>query len=141
FASELSALLALLERRPAHSRAALADYLRLGFVPHPETVYEGVFALPPGHTLVFSRQGTTDIAPYWTPSTPVPFSGTRQDALAVLDAGVREAVALRLRSDVPVGLFLSGGIDSSLVAAYASALGARDLLCFVAEVPDPQLNE
>src|SRR5207248_11620601 len=75
------------------------------------------------------------------PSTPVPFSGTRQDALAVLDAGIREAVALRLRSDVPVGLFLSGGIDSSLVAAYASALGARDLLCFVAEVPDPQLNE
>jgi len=141
FASELNALLALLDAPPRHSRRALADYLRLGFVPHPETIYEGVFALPPGSTLAFTPGGTPNIAPYWTPPAPAPFAGTRDDALAELDTHLREAVALRLRSDVPVGMFLSGGIDSGLVATYSRDLGARDLLCFVAQVPDARLNE
>jgi asparagine synthase (glutamine-hydrolysing) len=141
FASELPALLALVDTPPPYSRAALADYLRLGFVPHPETIYEGVFALPPGSTLAFTPGGTPDVAPYWAPPMPTPFVGTRSEALAALDAHLRDAVSLRLRSDVPVGMFLSGGIDSGLVAAYARDLGARDLLCFVAEVPDVDLNE
>lgn len=141
FASELGALLALLNALPPHSGPALADYLRLGFVPHPETIYEGVFALPPGSTLAFSPSGTPDIAPYWTPPTPNAFSGTRDDALNDLDGRLREAVAIRLRSDVPVGMFLSGGIDSGLVASYAAELGAKDLVCFVVEVADATLNE
>jgi len=139
FASELAALLALLDRIPDHSPAALADYMRLGFIPHPETVYEGVFALPPGCTLAFSPGGAPDVAPYWSPSWPPPFTGTEADALARLEQLVGESVALRLRADVPVGLFLSGGTDSALVASYAAELGAKDLLCFVVEVPD--LNE
>ena len=141
FASELGALLALLNALPPHSGPALADYLRLGFVPHPETIYEGVFALPPGSTLAFSPSGTPDVAPYWTPPTPNAFSGTRDDALNDLDGRLREAVAIRLRSDVPVGMFLSGGIDSGLVASYAAELGAKDLVCFVVEVADATLNE
>jgi len=141
FASELPALLALLDGSPPHSHAALTDYLQLGFIPHPETIYEGVFALPPGCTLILHLGGTPTVQPFWTPPTPAPFVGTREDALDTLDYHLREAVSLRLRSDVPVGMFLSGGIDSGLVAAYAKSLGAHDLLCFVVEVPDPAFNE
>ena len=141
FASELPALLALLDATPALDPAAIADFLRLTCVPHPETIYQGVWALPPGCTLVFEPGGEPQIAPFWTPPEPEPFAGPRADALAALDARLREAVALRLRSDVPVGMFLSGGIDSGLVASYAADLGARDLTCFVVEVDDPALNE
>ena len=141
FASELPALLPLLGRVPDYSRAALRDYLQLACVPHPETVYEGVFALPPGCTLTFSPGDTAEVVPYWTPTHPPSFIGTRDDALDELDRRLREAVALRLRSDVPVGLFLSGGIDSGLVASYATEVGAKDLLCFVVEVADRSLNE
>jgi len=141
FASEIPALLDLLDHVPNYSSAALADYLRLSFVPHPETVYEGIFALPPGCTLTFSPGETPRVTPFWTPTWPAPFSGSRADAMVELDQRLREAVALRLRSDVPIGMFLSGGIDSGLVASYAAELGARDLLCFVVEVGDKTLNE
>src|SRR3989442_6559147 len=145
FASELPALLLLLDRVPGLSPAALSDYLQLGCIPHPETVYEGVFTLPPGCTLTFSPGETARIAPYWTPSPssspPPPSAGTHRDVLLELDQQLREAVALRLRSDVPIGMFLSGGIDRGLVASYAAELGAKDLLCFVVEVADKALNE
>ena len=141
FASEIPALLTLLDRVPDYSPAALADYLQLGCVPHPETVYQDVFALPPGCTLTFSPGREPRITPYWSPTWPAEFGGTRADALVELDERLREAVALRLRSDVPIGMFLSGGIDSGLVASYAAELGAKDLLCFVVEVADRALNE
>ena len=141
FASELPALVALLDEAPNHSPAALAAYLPLGFVPQPATIYEGVFSLPPGGVLEHSLGEGPVIRTYWAPVAPMPFKGTRDDALARLDDQIGESVAIRLRSDVPVGLFLSGGIDSSLVAAYAVARGAKDLMCFVVEVPDESLNE
>ena len=126
FSSEIPSLLALLDGIPELNPAALADYLRLGFVPHPETAYKGVFALPPGTTLSFTPGDAPKIAPYWIPTEPAPFRGTRADAIEQIDIKLREAVRLRLRSDVPLGLFLSGGIDSGLVGAYAAAEGARD---------------
>ncbi len=141
FASELPALLAMLDHSPAISSAALADYLSLGFIPHPLTVYEGVFSLPPAHTLTFQPGGTPVLREYWRIPEGNSFEGTREDAMQVLDSKLAEAVALRLRSDVPVGLFLSGGIDSGLVASYAAQAGARDLLCFVVQVDDQKLNE
>lgn len=141
FASELPALLALLNERPALDELALRDYLQLGFVPHPRTIYRGVSALSPGHTLTWTAETGIVIKQYWAPRVPAPFLGTREEAIEQLDAHLRTAVSLRLRSDVPVGLFLSGGIDSGLVASYAAELGASNLLCFVVEVDDPRLNE
>jgi asparagine synthase (glutamine-hydrolysing) len=141
FASEIPSLLALLDDMPPLHAPAIADYLRLGFVPHPETAYKGVFALPPGSTLSFTPGDTPKIAQYWTPQDQAPFRGTRADAIEQIDIKLREAVRLRLRSDVPIGLFLSGGIDSGLVGAYAAAEGARDLLCFVVKVSDAGFDE
>lgn len=141
FASELGSLLTLLDSVPPISARAVGDYLRLGFIPHPETIYEGVFALPPGCTLTFRPGGSPHVESYWRPGGQPAFRGSHADALTELDARLAEAVSLRLRSDVPVGLFLSGGIDSGLVASYAAQAGARDLLCFVVEVADERLNE
>lgn len=143
FASEIPALIALLDSVPTISNRSIGDYLSLGFIPHPLSIYDGVFALPPAHTLTFSPGGSPVVAPYWSvpENGTAVFEGSRDGALEVLDSAIRESVALRLRSDVPVGLFLSGGIDSGLVASYAAELGARDLLCFVVEVADAELNE
>ncbi|MBA2687220.1 MAG: asparagine synthase (glutamine-hydrolyzing) [Gemmatimonadaceae bacterium] len=141
FASELPALLACLDSPPPISSRAISMYLSLGFVPHPLTIYEGVFALPPATTLSFQEGGKPVIRQYWSVPERSEFKGTRRDALEILDAKLTESVSLRLRSDVPVGLFLSGGIDSGLVASYAAEAGARDLLCFVVEVEDTELNE
>jgi asparagine synthase (glutamine-hydrolysing) len=141
FASEIPALLAMLERAPAISAASIREYLSLGFIPHPARIYEGVFAVPPASTLTFQPGGTPRIREYWSVPEHVEFTGSRADAMELLDAKLLESVMLRLRSDVPVGLFLSGGIDSGLVASYAAQLGARDLLCFVVEMDDAALNE
>ncbi len=141
FASELPALLAMLDRSPELSTAAISAYLSLGFVPHPLSIYEGVFAVPPASTLTFREGSSPLIRQYWSVPERTHFPGTREEAMEQLDEKLQESVRLRLRSDVPVGLFLSGGIDSGLVASYAANAGARDLLCFVVEVDDEVLNE
>ena len=73
------------------------------------------------------------------PLTPVVASG--ESLLDAIDEKLTEAVRLRLRSDVPVGVMLSGGIDSGLVAAYAARAGARDLHAFVVRTHDPRYDE
>lgn len=141
FASELPALLALLPQTPAQDQASLGRFLQLGFIPHPDTVYRGVHALPPGHFLTWAEDGPEKVMRYWQRDMLEPFSGTRTDAVSEIGRRLDEAVLLRLRSDVPLGLFLSGGIDSALVASSAVRGGARDLQCFVVETDDPALNE
>ncbi len=142
FASELPALIALLDRQPSIDWHAVAWYLRLGFVPHPLTIYEGVRVLPPGACLVRENDRPAVIRNYWEPTRAADFTDIgRREAVEQVDGWLRDATKLRLRSDVPLGVFLSGGIDSGLVSALAVDLGASDLLAFVVEVDDPALNE
>ncbi len=141
FASELPALLRLCAGAPVVRYEAVADYLRLAFVPHPATIYEGVFALPPGHLLEFEPGGVAHLRRYWSLERVQPFVGARGEAEARTDELLRTSVRRRLRSDVPVGLFLSAGIDSGLVAAHASEIGRGDLVAFVVDVDDSSLNE
>jgi asparagine synthase (glutamine-hydrolysing) len=118
FGSEIKSLL----QDPGVPRAwrpeAIDGYLTLLYVPAPDTIYRGIHKLPPGHLLVAER-GRIRISKYWD----LEFSGdgdpAREEAyVEELDALLREAVGLRLISDVPLGAFLSGGIDSSTVVAY-----------------------
>jgi asparagine synthase (glutamine-hydrolysing) len=114
FASELKALLLL--GRPEIDRSAVRDFLFHGYIPAPKTIYRGIAKLPAGHTLTWSA-GQVRIESYWNPSSTVVARG-HGDTVRELDGLLREVVPAHTLSDVPVGVFLSGGIDSALTAYY-----------------------
>jgi asparagine synthase (glutamine-hydrolysing) len=118
FASALSALRETLPGSWQPDLTMIDAYMSLGYVPAPHTVYEDVFKLEAGTYAVVER-GTLRVQHYWDAADGVPFEGRFSEALERLDALLVDAVRLRLRSDVPLGVFLSGGVDSSLVAACA----------------------
>ena len=118
FASELGALLAD-ERTPATlSLPALDAYLALQYVPSPDTIYEGLKKLPAGHTLELRCGERPVVRRYYRPSfAPTLADLDEREAAARVRATVEKAVQDRLMSDVPLGAFLSGGVDSSIVVA------------------------
>jgi len=143
FASELKALRILAKAVGEDwsiREQSVYDYLSLGVVPQPATIYENVFALGVGETLEFDGRDIS-IEKYWhaerRPVNAVSFS----DAQLNVRALISEAVRLRLRSDVPLGVFLSGGIDSSVVAYEASKIVGGSLKTFTVSVPGTSLDE
>jgi asparagine synthase (glutamine-hydrolysing) len=113
---------------------AAAQYFRYGYVPSPHTIHTGVSCLPAGHVL--TRQGgRTHVSAYWRPRVT---AGDPAMDVAELGALVDEAVRSRLVADVPVACFLSGGIDSSLIAASMRALGPVDTFTIATGGPDDE---
>lgn len=125
FCSELKSLLA----NPSFSRrldpAAVLDYATLGYVPAPRTIFRGAEKLPPAHFAIISG-GAVRIERYWEPSFAVRPIGLDEAAERVR-ALLQESVRIRLMSEVPLGCFLSGGLDSSAVAAAMVDELGRDL--------------
>jgi asparagine synthase (glutamine-hydrolysing) len=122
FGSELKALL----QHPACPRSidveALSSYLAFEYVPSPLAIFSGVRKLPPGHLLEW-HGNRTEIRPYWEPRIPAERPARSPDAWAAdLREHLTEAVGLRLVSDVPIGVFLSGGVDSSAIVATMARL-------------------
>jgi asparagine synthase (glutamine-hydrolysing) len=118
FGSEIKSLLEDPDVPREWRPEALDDYLTLLYIPAPDTIYRGIHKLPPAHVLVAER-GAIRTSRYWDLEfTGDGDPGREEEYLAELDAHLREAVQLRLVSDVPLGAFLSGGIDSSTVVAY-----------------------
>lgn len=118
-ASEIKALLCCDDVPQKIDSISVDQYFTLGYVPGPRTMYEGISKLLPGHRLVFSR-GRMEISKYWEilPGSVETPNGERvEEWLEWLEAQLDEAVQLRLISDVPLGAFLSGGLDSSLIVA------------------------
>ena len=118
FASEIKAILEDPDVAADWNAEAIDAYLSLLYVPAPATIYDGIFKLPQAHVLV-AEKGRIRLRRYWD----LTFAGahepkTEESYLEELDQQLREAVGLRLVSDVPLGAFLSGGIDSSAVVAY-----------------------
>jgi asparagine synthase (glutamine-hydrolysing) len=123
FASEVKAILAYPAVERALDPVAAATFLALGYVLAPRTMRRAIHNLPPGHMLVSDTTGVR-VTPYWRAEdfavrSPVPAVSRVTAAGAVRDA-MRQAVARELIADVPVGIFLSGGLDSSLLTALAA---------------------
>jgi asparagine synthase (glutamine-hydrolysing) len=114
FASELKALLVL--GQPEIDRSAVRDFLFHGYIPAPKSIYRGIAKLPAGHTLTWAK-GRISIERYWNPSTAIE-ARSAGDTVHELDALLHEVVPAHTLSDVPVGVFLSGGIDSAVTAYY-----------------------
>ncbi len=143
FASELKGLLPLLRSqgmRPEIDPQAIYDFLSLGAVPQPSTVYKGVMAVPPGHLLIADRDSHR-LQSYWEPTFEPKFGGTYEEAQAAVRQEIEVAVRLRLRSDVPLGCFLSAGVDSSIVTYEAAKLVGDQLQTFTVSSEDPDLDE
>lgn len=141
FASEIKALLALPSIRPELNPAALDQFLFFRYIPHPDTLFKGVRQLPPAHFFWADPAGLR-ITPYWR--NRFFESGHDRNPIAHLErlkAEISDAVRSHLVSDVPVGIFLSGGIDSSLVAALAAGSTAKPLKSFSIAFPGHRYDE
>ncbi len=130
FASELAGLADVpgIDRRM--SATAIDDFFAFGYIPDPATIYQGVHKLPAAHFLLIERDGTTHGPQrYWSVPTEMR-AISEADAVVELQAHLTEAVRIRLASDVPLGAFLSGGVDSSAVVAVAAGLQTEPLTTF-----------
>lgn len=137
FASELKALLAVSGFERRLNLEALHHYLSYKHVPHPLTIFEGVRMLPPAHKLIYRPGKASSVTRYWNlsfaPGDRVP---DEQEAADELLTRMRTAVRRRLMSDVPVGFFLSGGIDSSLTTALAAEVAPSRIKTFTLTYAD-----
>jgi asparagine synthase (glutamine-hydrolysing) len=141
FASELRALVDALPWRPALDLDAIAQYLTLQYVPAPLTAFAGVRKLPAAHCLTMRPGGAPVVARWWRLSFAPRPAPSFAAAVAETRALVADAVASRAVADVPLGAFLSGGIDSSTVVALLAQKSARAIKTFSVDMPAGQGGE
>jgi asparagine synthase (glutamine-hydrolysing) len=141
FASELGAL--LLDERIEREvdRAALAEYLQYGYIPSPRTILRGVEKLEPGAMLTWEPSGRLVRRRYWELDFEPKLRISYEDALDEFEERSLSAVRERLVSDVPLGVFLSGGVDSSFILAQMAAAGAPRIESFAIGFPDARYDE
>lgn len=150
FGSELKSLTAHPSFKPEVDRESLTLYLRYGYVPAPHSIFQGVKKLTPGVILTFDeglKQADGIEISYWSAHEAVkrglqdPFQGSDQDAISALDRLLRESVRERMIADVPLGAFLSGGIDSSTIVALMQAQSTRPVKTFTIGFEEAGFNE
>lgn len=149
FGSELKALIA----GPAFDRSlditAVGDYLRYLYIPAPQTIFQHVRKLPPGHVLTISdpAQPLPPSVPYWSARAAAmrghehPISGRVPELLDELESLLTDTISSHLQADVPLGAFLSGGIDSSTVVALMQARSMRPVKTFSIAFEQQDYNE
>ena len=148
FGSELKALRAHPSWRAEIDRDALSSFLRYNYVPAPYSIYRGIGKLPPAHYLTVSTHARdARPQPYWSlkhaaeSGVKSPIGMDEREAIDELDTLLRDAVRMRTVADVPVGVFLSGGIDSSTVVALMQAQSARPVRTFSIGFDEEAYNE
>ena len=142
FASEIKSLLAAAAVEPRLDVGALDHFLAFLYTPRDASIFAGVHKLPPGHYLTW-RDGRVDVRQYWRIAADEPFTGSEEDAVAALGEVLQDAVGSHMISDVPLGAFLSGGVDSSAVVglmARATTAGGP-VKTFSIGFDDPDYDE
>ncbi|HEX6643197.1 MAG TPA: asparagine synthase (glutamine-hydrolyzing), partial [Gemmatimonadales bacterium] len=119
---------------------AVAWFLSLGYVPDPHCIFRGVRKLAPGHRMSWSRAGGLEVSEYWTPVRPE-VAISEADAVTELRRLLTDAVRSHLESEVPLGAFLSGGLDSSTVVALMAREATRKVQTFSIGFDDAGYNE
>jgi asparagine synthase (glutamine-hydrolysing) len=143
FGSEIKALFPALPRRPGVDQQGLAAYLAHRSVPAPGTLFDGVRKLKPGHSLHVARNGSALIERWWSvPEADAAEAITGDAATTLVSEALRASVERNLVADVPVGSYLSGGVDSSLIVALMTELvGSEKVHTFSAGFDDPEFDE
>ena len=143
FASEIKALLRHPEIETALEETVLPEHLAFGYVSSEATLFRGIRKLMPGHTLTLNAStGQTEIRKYWDvpePGTPEP--KTDDEWIRECRGRLQEAVSTRLMSDVPLGMFLSGGVDSSAIAALMKRMRTEPVKTFAVGYPEVAHSE
>ncbi len=142
FGSELKSFKPHPDFNPKISRSSLKSYFKYNYVPAPQSIYESIFKLKPGHYLevkVDNLQFRETC--YWDLKVQQPFKGSFQEASGELEKKLLSAVKMQMVSDVPLGAFLSGGVDSSLVVALMQAQSARPVKTFTIGFHEENFNE
>ena len=144
FSSEIKSLLKYQIRQPNLDREAIDMFLTLAYIPGSKTVYEGVNKVPAGNSLVVDEKGRLEFRQYWDlPQVPpnAPHIEKEKDVVPELCHLLEEAVKSRLLADVPLGVFLSGGLDSSIVTALMIKHKLGQLKSFSVRFTEPEHNE
>ena len=146
FASELKSLLKAPGFKSEISHDALYMYMQYGYVPAPYSIYKNCYKIRPGHILSFSLRSFTvkNIKPWWDPHKIVvnePSKLNFPENVEKTENILQDSIRMRLNSDVPLGAFLSGGIDSSLVCAMAAKIHSKPLKTYSIGFAEGQYNE
>jgi asparagine synthase (glutamine-hydrolysing) len=131
FGSEIKAIVAYPGIKPEFNRRTLAEYLAFGYVAGEETMYYGIRKIPPGHVLKLNEQGQLEISQYWDLKVAADSADRGRDYyVREYRRLLEECVSSHLMSDVPLGVFLSGGLDSSAIAALATKIRQEPIETF-----------
>jgi len=148
FASEIKALLQHPQVSPALDESVLAEYLTFGYVSGEQTLFAGIRKLLPGHTLLLTPDTgrlSLRIEPYWdlprAAANPAGYPQDEQGWIEECRRRLEESVRTRLMSDVPLGMFLSGGVDSSIIAALMTRLTAGPVKTFAVGYAESEYSE
>ena len=140
FASELKALLALPSFQKEVAPLSLAQYLAFDYIPAPRSIYRNIRKVQPGHYLAVNDRGIREVK-YWDIRYRPKMGSSESEYIDELDDLLRKAVKRRLISDVPLGAFLSGGVDSSTIVAIMARLSNAAVKTFTVSFEDPSFDE
>lgn len=141
FASEIKSLLTIPGIDRTLDAQAVEEYFAFGYVPDPRSILRSVRKLPPASTMTLSHDGQCRQSEYWDVSFGTQIASDERATAAELVERLREAVRIRLMAEVPLGAFLSGGVDSSAVVAMMAGLSARAVNTCSISFGDPRFNE